>query len=118
EQGRALWRRGSSADAEGIDEQLTEAREILNDLEDVGADAVDHLPKHMKDFADYLRRLVVEMLMQDDTQADMAITHQIIDRTGARNYGLPERTPSQQQRKSSALAAIAELVRKLGLLDR
>ena len=118
EQGRALWRRGSSADAEGIDEQLTEAREILNDLEDVGADAVDHLPKHMKDFADYLRRLVVEMLVQDDTQADMEITQQIIDHARARYSRLPERTPSQQQRKSSALAAIAELARKLGFRDR
>jgi len=114
EQGQGLWRRGTSAEAEAVDEQLTQAGEILRDLEDVGADAVDHLPKHMKDFADHLRGLVVEMLMQDDIQGDLEITQQIIDRARARYSRLPERTPSQQQRKSSALAAIAELARKLG----
>jgi len=118
EQGQGLWGRASSAELERIDEQLNEAREILRDLEDVGADTVDHLPAHMKDFADHLRRLVVEMLMQDDTQADVEITQQIIDHARARYARLPERTPSQKQRKSSALAEIAELARKLGLRDR
>jgi len=118
EQGQGLWGRGTSAGLERIDEQLKEAREILRDLEDVGADAVDHLPEHMKNFADHLRRLAVEMLMQDDTQADLEITQQIIDHARARYSRLPERTPSQQRRKSSALAEIAELARKLGLRDR
>src|SRR5215468_11936755 len=69
-QGQGLWGRGTSAEVEGIDKELTKAREILRDLEDVGADAVDHLPEPMKDFADHLRRLVVEILMQGDPQAD------------------------------------------------
>jgi hypothetical protein len=114
--GQGLWRRGSSAEeTKEIDEQLAIAREILRDMEEVSADAIDFLPKELKGFPDYLRRLATELLMKDDTKADLEINQFILDNARSRYHTLPERTTSQKRTKEEGLERISELAKKLGL---
>src|SRR5439155_17501568 len=116
EQGQGLWRRAGSSDSvERIDGQLADARSLLHDMDQTPAEAVDYLPRKMKDFPDHLRRLVVEMLMNDDSKSELQVTQFVIDNARSRYHRLSERTEADKKRKENALADIQELAKRLGL---
>src|SRR5262249_46308177 len=88
--GQGPWRRRPSLEGtKEIDEQLAKARNLLSDMNEAGADAIDFLPERLKGFPDHLRRLATELLMKDDTRAELEISQFIIDNARSRYQTLP-----------------------------
>ena len=53
-------------------------------MDETPAEAVDYLPRKMKDFPDHLRKLVVEMLMKDDSKAELKVSQFVVDNARSR----------------------------------
>ena len=112
QQAERARRRGASTEIS--DAKLADARAMLRDLDEVGADAIDYLPVELQGFPDHLRRCATELLMKDDTHADGEITQSILDNARSRHDALAERTSSQKKFKAMRLTEIDELARRLG----
>ena len=93
---------------------MAEARSLLGDMDETPAEAVDYLPPKMRAFPDHLRKLVVEMLMKDDSKAELKVSQFVVDNARSRYHKLPERTEADKKRKESALADIQDLAKRLG----